>query len=150
MLRIMTRAGFIALALSAATLMALVLHSNPPAAHADPLFEGARMDQATRTLFHLSLSELSLGEYALAMVQAHSPASWMIAKDVHEARAHVNFSRWSSYGTEQQENLTRIGAVVRTGRMPLPRYALLHREAVLTVPDRQEIYEWSRVEKKRL
>jgi hypothetical protein len=75
----------------------------------------------------------------------------MIAKDVREARAHVNFSDWSSYATEQQENLlTRIGAVVRTGRMPLSRYTFLHREAILTARERQQVYEWSRAERRRL
>jgi hypothetical protein len=34
--------------------------------------------------------------------------------------------------------------------MPLPRYTRLHREAVLSSQERQEIYEWSKTEKKRL
>jgi hypothetical protein len=34
--------------------------------------------------------------------------------------------------------------------MPLPRYTLLHREAVLTSQERLHIYEWSRAERKRL
>jgi hypothetical protein len=34
--------------------------------------------------------------------------------------------------------------------MPLPRYTLLHREAILASKERLQIYEWNRVEKKRL
>ena|SRR5258708_26167940 len=57
------------------------------------------------------------------------PASWKIRKDVDDARRHVNFSNWDSYGPkEQEEFLTRI----------------------LTPQERQKIYEWSRAEKKRL
>ena len=75
----------------------------------------------------------------------------MIANDVREARSHVNFSNWDSYSAEARENLlTKIGVVARTGRMPLPRYTLLHHEAILTPEDRQQIYEWCRAEKKRL
>jgi predicted Fe-S protein YdhL (DUF1289 family) len=67
------------------------------------------------------------------------------------ARRRANFSTWDSYRPEEQEDLlTRIGVTTRTSRMPLPRYTLLHREAVLTSQERQQIYEWSRAEKKRL
>ena len=73
----------------------------------------------------------------------------MIGKDVYDARRHVNFSNWNSYRPDEQEDfLTRIGIAARTGRMPLPRYTLLHREAVLAPQERLQIYEWSRAEKK--
>jgi glycine/D-amino acid oxidase-like deaminating enzyme len=79
------------------------------------------------------------------------PVSWVIGRDVDDARRHVNFSNWDSYWPEQQEEfLTRIGSAARTGQMPLPRYTLLHREAVLASQERQQIYAWSRAEKKRL
>jgi len=75
----------------------------------------------------------------------------LIGKDVYEARHHVNFSNWNSYRPDEQEDfLTRIGLAARRGRMPLPRYTLLHREAVLASQERLQIYEWSRAEKKRL
>jgi hypothetical protein len=75
----------------------------------------------------------------------------VIGKDVDDARRHLNFSNWDSYRPEEQEEfLTRIGSVARTGQMPLPRYTLLRREAVLASQERQQIYEWSRAEKKRL
>jgi len=75
----------------------------------------------------------------------------MIGRDVYEARRHVNFSNWNSYPPEEREDfLTRIGLAARTGRMPLPRYTLLHRDAILASKERLQIYEWSRAEKKRL
>lgn len=75
----------------------------------------------------------------------------MIAKDVNDARSHVNFSNWASYRQDEQEAfLSQIGVNVRTGRMPLPRYTLLHRDAVLAPQERRQIYDWARVEKKRL
>jgi len=79
------------------------------------------------------------------------PAFWVIRKDVYEARRHVDFSNWNSYFPEQRDDfLTRIGLAARTGRMQLPRYTFLHHEAVLATQERQQIYEWSRAEKKRL
>jgi hypothetical protein len=75
----------------------------------------------------------------------------MIKKDVDDARRQVNFSKWNLYRADEQADLlTRIGVAARTGQMPLPRYTLLHREAVLASQERQEIYEWSKAEKRRL
>ena len=63
----------------------------------------------------------------------------------------MNLSHWDNYLPDRQEELlTRIGNVTRTGRMPLPRYTWLHREAVLAPEERRQIYEWSRAERKRL
>jgi hypothetical protein len=31
-----------------------------------------------------------------------APVSWLIAQDVHEGRAELNFSRWDQYSTQQQ------------------------------------------------
>jgi hypothetical protein len=151
MLRNITRAGFIALALFAMTLMGLALHHDPPATHPTPLFQGANIDQSTLALFQRSCQNCHSENTHWPWYSRIPPASWMIAKDVHEARAHVDFSHWNSYSAAQQESLvTRIGAVVRIGRMPLSRYTVLHRDAILTPTERQQVYEWSRAEKKRL
>ena len=75
----------------------------------------------------------------------------MIARDIADARRHINLSRWNSYTAVEQENLlTHIGAAARTGRMRLPRYTLLHRESILTSEERRQIYQWSRAERERL
>ena len=80
-----------------------------------------------------------------------APASWLMEHDVSEAREHFNMSRWEEYGRESQVDLlTRIGAEVRSGEMPLKHYLLLHPGAKLTSEDRQMIYEWTRAERKRV
>jgi Haem-binding domain len=139
------------IALFAAALTALALRPGLPPAHADPLFQGAHIDDPTLALFQRACQNCHSSNTQWPWYNRIPPASWMIEKDVNDARHHANFSSWDSYRPEKQaELLTRIGSAVRTGRMPLPRYTLLHREAVLTSLERQRIYEWSRAEKKRL
>ena len=151
MRRIITRAGFIALALFAMTVMALVLHTEAPPAYAIPLFQRAEIDPATLALFQRSCQNCHSENTQWPWYSRIPPASWVIAKDIQEARSHVNLSHWNSYSVdEQQDLLTRIGSAVRTHQMPLPRYTFLHRDAVLTAEERETIYEWSRAEKKRL
>ena len=149
--RIFIAASLFAVALFAATLTGLALLPEPPAAQGKPLFQGAHIDEPTLALFQRACQNCHSENTQWPWYSRIPPASWMIGKDVDDARRHVNFSNWDSYGPEAQEEfLTRIGTAARTGQMPLPRYTLLHREAVLAPQERQQIYEWSRAEKKRL
>jgi cytochrome c len=80
-----------------------------------------------------------------------APMSWMIEKDVSEARSHMNLSRWNSYDSSQRQDLlSRIGSMVRNHKMPLSRYLLLHPEARLSDSDVDQLYQWTRYERKRL
>jgi hypothetical protein len=115
------------------------------------LFPGAMIDHPTLLLFERSCQNCHSENTVWPWYSRIPPASWIIGKDIREARSHVNFSNWNSYSAEgQQDLLTQIGSVARTGRMPPSRYTFLHHEAVLTARERLLIYEWSRAEKKRL
>jgi cytochrome c len=77
--------------------------------------------------------------------------SWVMEKDVAEARQHMDLSRWNQYSIEEKRDLlVRIGAEVRSHEMPLPRYVLLHPEAHLSDSDIQAIYEWTRTQRRAL
>jgi len=151
MLRKITRVGFLTLVLAAAALGALLLRPAVPPMAPGVLFSGAMIDRSTLAIFERSCQNCHSQNTEWPWYSRIPPASLLIAKDVHEARRHVNFSSWNSYSAQNQQNLlTEIGSVARTGRMPLPRYTFLHHEAILSPQDRQQIYEWSRAEKKRL
>ena len=80
-----------------------------------------------------------------------APASWMLERDVAEAREHMNLSRWAHYLKEDQAGLlTRMGAEARSGEMPPARYTLVHRGAKLSAEDRETIYQWTKAERKRI
>jgi len=150
MLRKITRAGSITLMLVGVTLGALVLRPGS-APVAGVLLPGATIDRSILTLLERSCQNCHSENTQRPWYSRIPPASWIIAKDIREARSHVNFSNWNSYPAEVQENLlTEIGAVARIRRMPPARYTFLHHEAILTQQERQQIYEWCRAEKKRL
>jgi hypothetical protein len=65
-----------------------------------------------------------------------SPVSWMVARDVKEGRAKLNFSQWNIYGTEMaQIRLREACEQVKAGKMPLPYYLPLHPEARLSAEE---------------
>jgi Haem-binding domain len=80
-----------------------------------------------------------------------APASWMLARDVQQARSHMNLSQWQDYSLDDRLRLlSEIGSAVRNGEMPVQRYLWLHPEARLTDVERQQIYRWTKRERSRL
>ena len=62
-----------------------------------------------------------------------APASWLIASDVNEGRAHLNFSNWTQAGAEgEKPDVEDLCSEVRERKMPLPAYTLLHPQAKLS------------------
>ena len=79
-----------------------------------------------------------------------APVSWLLARDVQQARIHLNLSQWQDYAPDDRLRLlSEIGSAVRTRAMPVQRYLLLHPEARLTDIERQQIYRWTRTERRR-
>jgi hypothetical protein len=67
------------------------------------------------------------------------------------ARSHLNLSRWSEYDSQTQHDLlAELAAAVRSRRMPLPGYALLHPEDKPSPDEFERIYQWTRAERRRL
>lgn len=65
-----------------------------------------------------------------------SPVSWLVAGDVREGRARLNFSEWNRQSPEMAR--LRMGEAceeARAGKMPLWQYTLLHPEARLGKDD---------------
>jgi len=80
-----------------------------------------------------------------------APASWLLERDVQQARMHMNLSRWQDYSPDERLGLlSEIGSAVRNREMPVQRYLLLHSEARLTDAERQQIYRWTRTERSRI
>jgi hypothetical protein len=80
-----------------------------------------------------------------------APVSWLLARDVQQARLHMNLSQWQDYSADDRLRLlSEIGSAVRNREMPVQRYVLLHPEARLTDIERQQIYRWTRTERSRL
>ena len=73
-----------------------------------------------------------------------APVSWLVAKDVREGRAELNFSTWDQYNTkEQAKKLRESFEEVAEGEMPPWIYKPLHRDAVLSAQDRSALRRWA-------
>lgn len=58
-----------------------------------------------------------------------APLSWLVRNDVERGRDELNFSEWDEDDAEAAEDAEEE---IVEGRMPLPNYRRIHREAQLT------------------
>jgi len=74
-----------------------------------------------------------------------APASWLLAKDVSEARQAVNLSTWSSVSPALRLAIASAAcADVKNARMPKPQYILMHPEARLSEADVDTLCQWQK------
>ncbi len=74
-----------------------------------------------------------------------APISWLVARDVHEGREHLNFSTWNRYDTKRQVKMWKeTWKEVEEGEMPPWLYLGPHREARLSDRDRAILRAWAR------
>jgi len=72
-----------------------------------------------------------------------APVSWGVVGDVNQARSHVDLSVWPTNNADAAiRKLQAMSEELQSGRMPLPHYTLVHREARLTVKQRGEMADW--------
>ena len=73
-----------------------------------------------------------------------APVSWLVARDVHEGRRHMDFSTWGDYAPAlKTKKLAGISTMVQEGDMPPWYYLPMHRNAKLSDEDATEIAMWA-------
>jgi hypothetical protein len=73
-----------------------------------------------------------------------APISWLLAWDVREGRAELNFSTWNQYSTQQQvKKLQESWKEIAEGDMPPWLYLPVHRDARLSAADRSLLRQWA-------
>ncbi|HEV2444562.1 MAG TPA: heme-binding domain-containing protein, partial [Candidatus Sulfopaludibacter sp.] len=109
--------------------------TNPPA---DPAasFESARPPAQVAAVIQRACIDCHSNRTVWPAYSLIAPVSWLIAQDVREGRAHLNFSEWGRLGPEMALTRTReICQQTREGDMPPWYYQSMHRAAKLREAD---------------
>ena len=116
-----------------------------------PILSGAEIDPETLGLIQRACQNCHSSNTDLPLYGRIAPMAWLMARDVQQARLHMNLSQWQQYSAEDRIMLlSEIGGAVKNREMPVQRYLLLHSEARLSDQEREQIYQWTRAERKRL
>jgi cytochrome c len=75
-----------------------------------------------------------------------APASWLMERDIVEARKRMNLSLWDSYSADQQQTFKAlIVEETKTREMPPLQYRLVHASARISDADVVTLTRWSHV-----
>ncbi|PKO19154.1 MAG: cytochrome C [Chloroflexi bacterium HGW-Chloroflexi-10] len=110
-------------------------HSNPPVVQ-EPNWDSP----ATRELAKTACFDCHSNESVWPWYSNIAPASWLVQRDVEEARAEINFSEWTG-SAAQMRKVDDLFEVVEESAMPPVQYLLLHAEANLSAEQRQQLLE---------
>lgn len=134
--------GGIAVPFALAAALQVVQPETPPPATAKnpPAWKNPALDLRVATILKRSCADCHSNETQWPWYARISPASWLLADHVRRARAQLNLSHsWSIDDNEKAE----IADAVSAGTMPPPSYLWMHRDAVLSGPERKLIWDWS-------
>ncbi len=114
------------------SLPAMVQQTNPPVVQ-EPVWDSLETRAlAVRACYDCHSNETKWPWYARA-----TPAGWLIAHDVNEGRAELNFSEWGTSGEEGEE----MAETIIEGEMPLWFYVPLHPKAWLSEAEKQQLVQ---------
>jgi cytochrome c len=130
---------WIAAAITVAAVMSLgYVHpfGNPrvePAEGLGTLLQGANMPANAKAVLVQKCADCHSSETRWPVYARIAPGSWLIERDIVEARKKMDLSRWEQMPADQQEVLAaKIVQEAKSGDMPPLQYRLLHWDAKLS------------------
>jgi len=73
-----------------------------------------------------------------------APVSWLVAGDVKDARAHLNFSEWGNLSRKDRVKMKEeIWKEIEKEKMPLWKYNIMRPEASLTQKNKDLFRDWA-------
>ncbi|MGA2848802.1 MAG: heme-binding domain-containing protein [Terracidiphilus sp.] len=102
----------------------------------DTLLQDASMPAGTRAVLLAKCADCHSSETHWPIYARIAPGSWLIERDIIDARAHMNLSQWKNTPPEtQQVWAAKIIQEAKSGDMPPLQYLVLHRDAKLSKED---------------
>lgn len=143
-LRWAKRIGLVMIVLLVVAQVVPIHRSNPPVEQSQTLFAVEKMPAPVMAALQRACENCHSNETVWPWYSYVAPVSWIIASDVQNARAKMNFSEWGSYTAKRkEERLEEICEQIANGDMPDPKYALLHRDARITPEERNAVCQWT-------
>ncbi len=71
------------------------------------------------------------------------PFGWWMQFHVNEGKLELNFNEFATYSPDKQrKKLEEIAEEIKTGKMPLPSYLWIHKDARLSPDEKYAISNW--------
>lgn len=107
-----------------------------PAKGLGTLLNGANIPPSAREVLISKCADCHSRETRWPAYARIAPGSWLIERDIVDARKHLDLSHWRELSKDRQDLLrAKILKEARSGRMPPVQYLTLHPEAKLSHGD---------------
>ncbi len=111
----------------------------------DDLTKKATVPDNVQTILKRSCYDCHSNQTVWPWYSNVSPVSWLVADDVVKGRRKMNFSEWGKMSANKQEKkFSDINDMVSDGSMPLPKYLIIHKDAVLSPADKDALLKWAK------
>jgi hypothetical protein len=142
--RLGKKIGLAVLVFVAAIQFIPVKRTNPIVDRSQSIYATLPMPAGAKAVFERSCKNCHSDGTEWPWYSYVAPVSWVIARDVHQARAAMNLSEWGRYSANQRtDKLEEICEQVTKGDMPDRKYTLIHRHARLTAKERDLVCQWT-------
>ncbi|MBB5343063.1 heme-binding domain-containing protein [Tunturibacter empetritectus] len=107
-----------------------------PAKGFGTLLQGAKMPSDAKAVLITKCADCHSSETRWPVYARIAPGSWLIERDIVEARKKMDLSQWEGLSPDQQDVLmSKIVQEAKSGEMPPLQYRLLHWDAALSKSD---------------
>jgi cytochrome c len=111
-----------------------------PAEGPGTLLQGAKMPADAKAVLVTKCADCHSSETRWPVYSRIAPGSWLIERDIVEARKKMDLSQWEKLPADKQDVLVaKIIQEAKSGDMPPLQYRLLHRDAQLSKADVQAL-----------
>lgn len=136
--------GSLAGVMGASFLLAAVHPFGNPARHPLPSAQQDGIPREVQAILTDKCADCHAGPKRLPIYGHFAPASWLIERDMVQARQAMDLSHWQSYSPEERENFrSKIAHEAMNRSMPPPQYLVVHWTARLSDADIRTITRWA-------
>jgi cytochrome c len=119
--------------------------SAPPMVVEEKAMEHAAVPPAVRAILMTKCVDCHSAQTRAPIYGRFAPVSWLMERDIVQARRAMNLSLWERYSADEQEALkAEIVIQAKAGTMPPVQYGVVHWKALITDADVQALTQWAR------
>jgi cytochrome c len=115
-----------------------------PTGSEQPPLANQQMPPAVRAILQQKCADCHSNQTRAPFYGHLAPASWLMERDIVEARKAMNLSLWAGYSNDQQQTLAaKMTQQIKSHNMPPVQYRLIHWDAKTTDSDLATVTAWA-------
>jgi cytochrome c len=105
---------------------------------------GTQMPAGVRSILLAKCADCHSNQTRAPFYGHFAPASWLMERDIVQARKAMNLSQWDGYSADQQQTLAaKIAQEIKSHDMPPIQYRVIHWDAKTTNADLAAVANWA-------